>query len=249
MTGVSDLDPEGKITGKVVGKVVMSFVLEKTTMTRPGELLKRPKSDAKKKEWHAKEVKESHIMLLRLTNADLELLASFERAPRSVEMVMTAVCELLKLPYGSWSEVRRLLYPECNKELVPSHQQFKEKLVDCSSHKSWRSPEEKAAAYPQPTKHQKMPRIVEYVTAYSDQGASPGDMLNMLKKYTSDPEFAPEKVGEYSKAAFALCAWVRAVELHFKEVKRKPTREVLEFAIDSGSSKLNPCKFHQIEVS
>jgi len=246
MTGVSDFDP----VGKIAGTVVMSFVLEKKTITRPAEL-KRPKSDAKKKEhkWHAKEVKESHIMLLRLTNADLELLASFERAPRSVEMVMAAVCELLKLPYVSWSEARRLLYPECNKELVPSHQQFKEKLVDSSSHKSWRRPEEKAAAYPQPTKPQKMPRIVEYVTAYSDQGASPGDMLNMLKKYTIDPEFAAEKVGEYSKAAFALCAWVRAVELHFKGVKRKPSREILEFAIESGSSKLNPCKFHQIEAS
>jgi hypothetical protein len=238
------------------GSVLLSFCLQ--THQVKARTSRHPKRTNKAHRWHAKEVKESHKTLLKLTHADMELLASFERVPRSVEMVMMAVHEILEIPCGSWNDIKRMLYPESNTQIPFSssptktdvnHDHFKNKLENLSSQNHWMRPEEKAAKYPQPTKAQKIPRVVEYAIAYSGHGSDAGNMLKMLKKYTSDHDFVPEKVGEHSKAAFALCAWVCAIELHFKELKRKPPREMLEDAIENGSSYLAPAKSRRIEVS
>jgi len=96
-------------------------------------------------QWHAREVKASHAMLLNLTNADMELLASFERPPLIVERVIMAVHDLLGMPNHSWLSMRRMLsvelrdpYQEGSK--LRPHQQFQAALAECALHPNWYSP-------------------------------------------------------------------------------------------------------------
>lgn len=49
-----------------------------------------------------------------------------------------------------------------------------------------------------------------------DRDNIPDRVLKRINKYTSDPDFEPEKVGSVSGAAKSLCMWVRAMELYGK---------------------------------
>ena len=49
-----------------------------------------------------------------------------------------------------------------------------------------------------------------------DRDNIPDKVLRRINKYTSDPDFEPEKVGSVSGAAKSLCMWVRAMELYGK---------------------------------
>jgi dynein heavy chain, axonemal len=45
-----------------------------------------------------------------------------------------------------------------------------------------------------------------------DRDNIPDRVLRRINKYTSEPDFQPEKVGSVSGAAKSLCMWVRAME-------------------------------------
>ena len=191
-------------------------------------------------QWHATEVKVSHKMLMNLSNTDMEMLASFERPPYVVNLVMHAVHELLGIKNLSWVGMKKMLNvdvpkPEDRRNEPLPHEQFQAALAESASHKSWRLAGDKASEYPTPVKHQHVARIIKLVLEYTGQGRDPKQVLKMLKKYVSNPEFMPENAGKWSKAALALCVWVHAVQLHYKELKRKPGRWQIEKAIEHGS--------------
>jgi hypothetical protein len=193
--------------------------------------------------WHAKEVKVSHKMLMNLKNSDLELLASFERPPQVVELVMLAVHDLLGIQSLSWAGMKKMLHSDVPKpgdrhnERLP-HEKFQAALAESASHRSWRPPGEKASEYPAPVKQQHVARIIKLVLEYTGQGRDPKEVQSMLKKYVSNPEFTVENAGNWSKAALALCVWVHAIYLHNKELTRKPRRVQIERAIENGSGYL-----------
>jgi hypothetical protein len=193
--------------------------------------------------WHAKEVKVSHKMLMNLKNSDLELLASFERPPQVVELVMLAVHDLLGIQSLSWAGMKKMLHSDVPKpgdrhnERLP-HEKFQAALTESASHRSWRPPGEKASEYPAPVKQQHVARIIKLVLEYTGQGRDPKEVQSMLKKYVSNPEFTVENAGKWSKAALALCVWVHAIDLHNKELTRKPRRGQIERAIENGSGYL-----------
>lgn len=47
-----------------------------------------------------------------------------------------------------------------------------------------------------------------------DKDNIPDKVLRKINKYTSNPDFQPEKVGSVSFAAKSLCMWVRAMETY-----------------------------------
>jgi dynein heavy chain, axonemal len=47
-----------------------------------------------------------------------------------------------------------------------------------------------------------------------DKDNIPDKVLKKINKYTSEPDFQPEKVGSVSGAAKSLCMWVRAMEMY-----------------------------------
>ena len=201
--------------------------------------------------WHASEVKVSHKMLSSLTSADVELLASFERPPDIVKKVLMAVHDLLGIKNRTWMGMKYLLHadlPKNDEGNKPLHQQFQEDLLKSASHRTWRTPQEKASAYPVPSKKQHLARIIKQVLEYTGQGRDPKKKLKMLRKYVNDPEFTPENASVWSKAAFALCVWVRAVDLHYKEIKRKPARAQIERAIENGANYLQHPSNSQIPL-
>jgi len=203
--------------------------------------------------WYVKEVKVSHKMLKNLTNADMELLASFERPPHIVESVMLAVYELLEIPNSTWAGMRKMLaveFRENDAKASRPHQTFKRALDECSSKQraSGKSPGDKTAVYPKPCKVSHVSRIINLVIAYTGHERDPKAVLKMLSKYTSDPQFTPENAGQWSKAALALCVWVRAVWLHFQEIKRIPGRTQIERAIESGAQYLQFACNTRVEV-
>lgn len=60
-----------------------------------------------------------------------------------------------------------------------------------------------------------------------DRDNIPDKVLKRINKYTSDPDFQPEKVGSVSFAAKSLCMWVRAMEMYgqiFRVVQPKRER-------------------------
>jgi hypothetical protein len=194
-------------------------------------------------QWHAKEVKVSHKMLMNLKNSDLELLASFERPPQVVELVMLAVHDLLGIQSHSWAGMKKMLHADVpepgarHSERLP-HEKFQAALAESASHRSWRPPGEKASEYPAPVKQQHVARIIKLVLEYTGQGRDPKEVQSMLKKYLSNPEFTVENAAKGSKAALALCVWVHAIHLHYKELTRKPRRGQIERAIENGSGYL-----------
>lgn len=203
--------------------------------------------------WHVKEVKVSHKMLKNLTTADMELLASFERPPHIVESVMLAVHELLEIPNHTWAGMRKMLAVEIRENDAQArrpHQIFQRALDECSSKQfaSGKSPGEKAAVYPEPCKVAKASRIINLVIAYTGHERDPNVVLKMLSKYMSNPQFTPENAGQWSKASLALCVWVHAVWLHFREIKRMPGRSQIEKAIESGAPYLQYACNTRVEV-
>ena len=173
-------------------------------------------------------------MLLNLTNADIQLLASFERPPRVVEMVLLAVHKLIGLPHGTWPNLRTLLRVEVRdkdqERGVRPHEQFQAALHECSADNAWRRAQEKATSYPQPNRPHSVAQIIRCALTYSPDAHDPREVLGILKPFTRDPEFTPENATRCCKAALALLVWVRAVELHYKEMKRKPRKAQLERA-------------------
>jgi hypothetical protein len=197
-------------------------------------------------------------MLQHLSNADIEMLASFERPPRGVERVMLAVFELLGIPNHSWTHMRRMLSvdlhndesdDEQTKHKTRAHEQFQAALDETSSYRTWRRPDEKAVGYPEPAKTQYVSRLVSNVLTYTGQGRDPRQVLKMLRKYVNDPEFTPENAKQFGKAAHVLCVWVHAVNLHFREIKRKPGRAQIEKAIGNGAAHLRFPSNTRISVS
>lgn len=60
-----------------------------------------------------------------------------------------------------------------------------------------------------------------------DRDNIPDKVLRKINKYTSNPDFQPEKVGSVSFAAKSLCMWVRAMEAYgqiFRVVQPKRER-------------------------
>ncbi len=60
-----------------------------------------------------------------------------------------------------------------------------------------------------------------------DKDNIPDKVLRKINKYTSEPDFTPEKVGTVSGAAKSLCMWVRAMESYgviFRVVQPKRER-------------------------
>lgn len=60
-----------------------------------------------------------------------------------------------------------------------------------------------------------------------DKDNIPDKVLRKINKYTSNPDFQPEKVGSVSFAAKSLCMWVRAMETYgqiFRVVQPKRER-------------------------
>lgn len=60
-----------------------------------------------------------------------------------------------------------------------------------------------------------------------DKDNIPDKVLRKINKYTSEPDFQPEKVGTVSGAAKSLCMWVRAMETYgqiFRVVQPKRER-------------------------
>lgn len=195
-------------------------------------------------------------MLQHLNNADIEMLASFERPPRVVERVMLAVFDLLGIANHSWTHMRRMLRVDLHhedfdqtKDKRRAHEQFQAVLDETSSYRSWRRPDAKAAEYPEPANPHHVSRLITKVLTYTGQGHDPRQVLKILRKYVNDPEFTPENARQFSKAAHALCVWVHAVNLHFKEIKRKPGRAQIEKAIGNGSAYLRFPSNTRISVS
>ena len=60
-----------------------------------------------------------------------------------------------------------------------------------------------------------------------DRDNIPDKVLRRINKYTSEPDFQPDKVGSVSGAAKSLCMWVRAMEMYgqiFRVVQPKRER-------------------------
>jgi len=60
-----------------------------------------------------------------------------------------------------------------------------------------------------------------------DKDNIPDKVLRKINKYTSNPDFQPEKVGSVSFAAKSLCMWARAMETYgqvFRVVQPKRER-------------------------
>ena len=81
------------------------------------------------------------------------------------------------------------------------------------------------------------PNFLVQLVNYDKDGLTES-ILSKVSKYTKDPEFDPEIVGNVSKAAKSLCMWVRAMEVYGRIAKEvAPKRAKLQAAMKTLSQK------------
>ncbi|KAF4711733.1 hypothetical protein FOZ62_018777, partial [Perkinsus olseni] len=69
-----------------------------------------------------------------------------------------------------------------------------------------------------------MTKLKEY-----DKDNIPANVLKKLEKYIQKPEYAPDSVGNQSKAAKSLCMWTHAMDTYSKVAKTvEPKKKRLE---------------------